>query len=49
MVIEDGRIGEVGTHEQLLARDGTFARLWRMQTEMARRAHDVLPEFGPGG
>lgn len=49
VVIEDGRIGEVGTHEQLLARDGTFARLWRMQTEMARRAHDVLPEFGPGG
>jgi len=49
VVIEDGRIGELGTHEALLELDGTFAKLWRMQTEMARRAHDVLPELGRQG
>lgn len=48
VVIEDGRVGEVGTHEQLLDLDGTFAKLWRMQTEMARRAQDVLPDLKRG-
>ena len=31
LVIEDGRIVERGTHEQLLARDGRYTELYRTQ------------------
>jgi ATP-binding cassette subfamily B protein len=31
-VLEGGRLVESGTHEQLLARDGAYAALWRLQT-----------------
>lgn len=32
-VLEDGQITEYGTHHDLLALDGTYARLYRMQAE----------------
>jgi subfamily B ATP-binding cassette protein MsbA len=32
-VLEDGRVADSGTHHQLLARDGVYARLCRMQFE----------------
>jgi ATP-binding cassette subfamily B protein len=32
-VIEDGTIGELGSHQELLALDGTYARLFNMQAE----------------
>ena len=35
-VIEDGTINEQGTHEELLARGGTYARLFTLQAESYR-------------
>ncbi len=32
VVLDHGRIAEAGSHAQLLARDGTYARLWRRQS-----------------
>ena len=31
-VLQEGRIVEAGTHDDLLARDGTYAALWAVQT-----------------
>ncbi|MBT9516045.1 MAG: ABC transporter ATP-binding protein [Methyloversatilis discipulorum] len=39
-VIDGGRIAESGTHDQLLALDGIYASLWRLQTgERRARPH----------
>lgn len=32
MVLDRGRIAEDGSHDQLLARDGRYAELWRTFT-----------------
>jgi len=44
-VLEDGAIGERGTHEELLARGGLYARLYEMQF---RDAEPVVRAAGPG-
>jgi ABC-type transport system involved in cytochrome bd biosynthesis fused ATPase/permease subunit len=31
LVVHDGRIAEEGTHDELLARGGQYARLYRLQ------------------
>ena len=40
-VIESGQLRESGTHEQLLAHDGGYAALWRLQT--GESVPDLLP------
>ena len=39
-VMENGRIVESGTHDLLLARNGVYARLWRLQTGELRGDED---------
>jgi ATP-binding cassette subfamily B protein len=38
VVLEDGRVAETGTHEQLLARGGRYAQMWRLQQSGADQA-----------
>jgi ATP-binding cassette subfamily B protein len=40
-VMEEGRIIEAGTHEELLDDGGLYAALWRVQTGEAGRATGV--------
>ena len=36
LILEKGKLAEIGTHDELVARDGIYAHLCRLQTEMSR-------------
>jgi ATP-binding cassette subfamily B protein len=42
LVVEDGRITQAGTHEELLAEGGTYADLYATQFRQDRPAGEVL-------
>jgi ATP-binding cassette subfamily B protein len=44
LVMDDGRLVEEGTHEELVAADGTYARLWRIQTGEIAAGNDGVAE-----
>ena len=46
LVLEAGRIVERGTHAALLATDGVYARMWRLQQDEERRM-PAAPSDGP--
>jgi len=48
LVLEHGRIVERGTHAALLAANGIYARMWRLQQDEARRTPDGSPAASDG-
>jgi len=38
LVLSDGAVAERGTHQELLARDGLYARMWALQAEQQEQA-----------
>lgn len=47
-VVEHGRVAELGTHAQLIARGGSYAALWQVQTGGAADTIPTQPS-GPSG
>jgi ATP-binding cassette subfamily B protein len=48
LVLEHGRITERGTHAELLAADGSYARMWALQQQERLRASEPSPATDGG-
>jgi len=48
VVLERGAVAEVGSHEELLARDGVYARLHRLHAFDPAAPSGAEPEVDPG-
>jgi ATP-binding cassette, subfamily B, bacterial len=46
IVLEDGRVAQQGTHEQLLKREGMYQRLWRIQGDAAEECEREMSSVG---
>jgi ATP-binding cassette subfamily B protein len=40
VVIEDGKVSEIGTHEELISREGLYQRIYEIQSRRKGGAHD---------
>jgi ATP-binding cassette subfamily B protein len=49
VVLDAGRVVESGTHSVLLAREGRYARMWRLQQSQAANPQEVGPVSGDVG
>jgi ATP-binding cassette, subfamily B, bacterial len=49
LVLENGRVVQVGTHESLVAADGLYRRLWQIQTDLEVEIGGALRAGSSGG
>jgi ATP-binding cassette subfamily B protein len=44
IVLDDGKLAEIGTHDELLVKDGIYAKLVKLQTELSQVRQEVWKE-----
>lgn len=49
IVLENGAIADIGTHQELIAKEGFYKRIWNIQTALYEDLRDELDEKGGKG